>query len=187
MKVFLTGGSGSIGRQIVARLVARGDEPVILSRRADAVRRDRNMRGIEVVQGDPGVAGEWQRAVDGCDAVVNLVGHGVFDDRRKITAEHRRQFRRNFVQQQLISPKFIAKAFGYLRPGFHPDDTGTDELIAQWQEPVAEITTTKSSNGTSARTSTKAAAKSSTKSSTRTTGSAATKASARTVGKPAAS
>ncbi len=43
-------------------------------------------------------------------------GHGVFDDRRKITAEHRRQFRRNFVQQQLISPKFIAKAFSVGKP-----------------------------------------------------------------------
>lgn len=81
MKVFLTGGSGSIGRQIVARLVARGDEPVILSRRADAVRRIRDMRGIEVVQGDPAVPGAWEMALDGCDAVINLAGQNLFAER----------------------------------------------------------------------------------------------------------
>ena len=48
MKVLITGGSGLIGRQIVERLVTRGDQPVILSRRADEIRRARSMKGIEV-------------------------------------------------------------------------------------------------------------------------------------------
>ncbi|MFM1802667.1 MAG: hypothetical protein RJA81_2019, partial [Planctomycetota bacterium] len=81
MKVFLTGGSGLIGRQIVQRLVARGDQPVILSRRADEIRRARTMRGIEVIQGDPSVAGAWEMGLDGCDAVINLAGHNLFAQR----------------------------------------------------------------------------------------------------------
>ena len=37
MRVFLTGGTGLIGRNLAKRLLERGDQPVILSRRADLV------------------------------------------------------------------------------------------------------------------------------------------------------
>ena len=33
------------------------------------------------MQGDPAVSGVWASALDGCDAVLNLVGHNVFADR----------------------------------------------------------------------------------------------------------
>ena len=81
MRVFITGGTGLIGRNLVRRLAERGDQPVILSRRADQVRRDPTMRTHEIVQGDPTTEGPWQRAVDGCDAVVNLAGHNIFAER----------------------------------------------------------------------------------------------------------
>lgn len=72
-------------------------------------------------------------------------GRAVFDDRKKITSKHRRQFLHNFPRQELISPKFIAKAFGYLRPGFHPDDTDTDALIEEWRVKLADVAVVKKS------------------------------------------
>ncbi|SIO63091.1 hypothetical protein SAMN05444166_7239 [Singulisphaera sp. GP187] len=81
MRVFITGGTGLIGRHLVRRLAERGDQPVILSRHADQVRRDPSMRVREIVQGDPTTSGIWQSAVDGCDAVVNLAGHNIFEER----------------------------------------------------------------------------------------------------------
>ncbi len=81
MRVFVTGGTGLIGRHLVKRLLERGDQPVILSRRADEVRRDRSMRGHQFVQGDPTSSGAWESAVDGCDAVITLAGHGIFTKR----------------------------------------------------------------------------------------------------------
>ncbi|WP_165245942.1 TIGR01777 family oxidoreductase [Paludisphaera soli] len=81
MRVLITGGSGLIGGHLVRRLLAAGDTPVVVSRRADALRRDPATREYEVVQGDPTTTGHWQEAVDGCDAVVNLVGHNVFAER----------------------------------------------------------------------------------------------------------
>ncbi|HEX8201932.1 MAG TPA: NAD-dependent epimerase/dehydratase family protein, partial [Isosphaeraceae bacterium] len=81
MRVFLTGGTGLIGRRLVRRLVERGDRPVILSRQADRARLDPALAGGELVQGDPTAPGPWDRALDGCDAVVNLVGHNVFAGR----------------------------------------------------------------------------------------------------------
>lgn len=81
MRVFITGGTGLIGRHLVRRLAERGDQPVILSRHADQVRRDPSMRVREIVAGDPTTSGAWQSAVDGCDAVVNLAGHNIFEER----------------------------------------------------------------------------------------------------------
>src|SRR3954470_1996743 len=81
MRVFVTGGTGLIGRRLARRLAERGDRPVVLSRQADRARLDRAMKGIEVVQGDPTTAGPWDAAVEGCDAVVNLVGYNIFERR----------------------------------------------------------------------------------------------------------
>lgn len=81
MRVFLTGGTGLIGRRLVRKLVDRGDTPVVLSRHADKARLNPSMAGAEIVQGDPGVAGAWDTALASCDAVMNLVGHNLFAER----------------------------------------------------------------------------------------------------------
>ena len=81
MRVFITGGSGLIGRHLARTLLEEGHHPVILSRNADHVRRDPEMWAYQVVQGDPTAPGRWQDAVDGCDAVVNLAGHNIFAER----------------------------------------------------------------------------------------------------------
>jgi len=91
MRVFITGGTGMIGRRLVQRLRGRGDTPVILSRKADEARRDPAIRGVMVVGGDPSAPGDWQNAVDGCDAVANLAGQNVFG--KRWNAEIRRQIR----------------------------------------------------------------------------------------------
>ena len=78
MRVFITGGTGLIGRHLVRRLGERGDQPVVLSRQADKVRREPAMRPVKVVQGDPTTPGPWEAELDGCDAVVNLAGHNLF-------------------------------------------------------------------------------------------------------------
>lgn len=64
-------------------------------------------------------------------------GRSVFEIRHEITPEHRRRFRRNLRRQRLISPWFAANAVTYLRPGFHPDDTDTDDLVREWSERLA--------------------------------------------------
>ena len=91
MRVLITGGTGMIGRRLVQRLMARGDSPVILSRKADEARRNPDLRGVQVVQGDPSKEGPWQEAVDGCEAVLNLAGQNVFSGRWN--AEIKRQIR----------------------------------------------------------------------------------------------
>jgi NAD dependent epimerase/dehydratase family enzyme len=81
MRVFITGGSRLIGRNLARTLLEAGHHPVILSRLADQIRRDPSMWAYQVVPGDPTSPGRWPDEVDGCDGVVNLAGHKVFAER----------------------------------------------------------------------------------------------------------
>jgi uncharacterized protein (TIGR01777 family) len=75
MKIFLTGGSGFIGRRLAAALAARGEEVTVLTRSANG-RVD--TAGVAFVGGDPRVPGSWQHDAAAADAVINLAGASIF-------------------------------------------------------------------------------------------------------------
>ncbi len=79
MRIFLTGGTGLIGVRLVRALRKRGDDVVLLSRRADAWQRVGP--DVEIITGDSMQPGPWQDQITTCDAVVNLAGAGLFDKR----------------------------------------------------------------------------------------------------------
>jgi len=68
VKVVVAGANGLIGSHLAGALRERGDTVVPLVR---------TPRAPGDVRWDPGAAGEWTRALDGCDAVVNLAGANV--------------------------------------------------------------------------------------------------------------
>ena len=135
MKVLLTGGSGLIGRQIIERLMARGDQPVVLSRRADEIRRARSMRGVEVIQGDPTVAGAWELGLEGCDAVINLAGHNLFAERWNAGVKEKIRDSRVLTTQNIVSaisrcktpPKTLVQASAIGFYGATKDEVLTEE------------------------------------------------------------
>jgi len=132
MRVVIAGGSGLIGRHLAKAILEGGHQPVILSRNADAVRRDRAMWPYQVIPGDPTKPGRWQDEVDGCDAVVNLAGHSIFA--KRWNAEIKRKIRdsRVYSAENLVAaiknaqsrPKVFVQgsAIGYYGP------QGDDEL-----------------------------------------------------------
>ena len=76
MRVFLTGGTGLIGRRLVPCLISAGHQVVCLSR--DPHRARLNLPGpVEFVGGEPTLPGVWQDQAAACDAVVNLAGESV--------------------------------------------------------------------------------------------------------------
>jgi uncharacterized protein (TIGR01777 family) len=81
MRVFLTGGTGLIGRGIVRRLLERNDRPVVLTRDPERAAERLGGASAELVHGDPMTPGSWQESVSGCDAVINLAGENLFDQR----------------------------------------------------------------------------------------------------------
>jgi uncharacterized protein len=103
MRVFITGGSGLIGRNLARVLLESGHHPVILSRHADQVRRDPAMWPYQVIPGDPTAPGRWKDEVDGCDAVVNLAGHNIFAERWSTAVKAKIRDSRVYAAQQVLA------------------------------------------------------------------------------------
>lgn len=103
MRVFIAGGTGLIGRALAKALLDSGHQPIILSRNADHVRRDRAMWAYQVIEGDPTKPGRWQEEVDGCDAVVNLAGHNIFADRWNAEIKRKIRDSRVFSAEHLVA------------------------------------------------------------------------------------
>ncbi len=80
MRIFITGGTGLIGRHLCGLLVGRGDEVLCLTRDPGAARA-RMPEAVELIGGDPGLPGAWQDRLAACDAVINLAGESVGDGR----------------------------------------------------------------------------------------------------------
>jgi hypothetical protein len=71
MHVILAGGTGFLGRLLTARLLADGHQVTVLSRAAAPA----SAEGPAVVAWQPdGSSGDWARALEDADAVVNLTG-----------------------------------------------------------------------------------------------------------------
>ncbi len=64
-RVLVTGGTGTLGKQVVKKLENRGHTPRIMSRRAG------NQTGAEWVQADLSIAHTLNKAVDGVDVIVH--------------------------------------------------------------------------------------------------------------------
>ncbi len=73
MTIFLTGGSGFVGRSVIRALRGEGHQIRCLLR-PGAERRLPTRDEIDVVPGDVAVPGVWMKALEGSDAVIHLVG-----------------------------------------------------------------------------------------------------------------
>lgn len=83
-KIVVAGGTGLIGSALVASLLERGDDVVVLSRSAAPARPEAPRH----VRWDGRSLGEWARELEGAAAVVNLCGAGIAD--RRWTAARKR-------------------------------------------------------------------------------------------------
>lgn len=101
-RVFVTGGTGLVGTRLVKLLLGRGDTPVVLTRRPGVAGTLGS--GVEVVSGDPMVAGEWMQKVESCDAVIHLAGENVFAKRWNAA------FQKLLVDSRVLSTRNIAAA-----------------------------------------------------------------------------
>jgi NADH dehydrogenase len=73
-RLLVLGGSGFVGRHLVAALAARGARVTVPTRRRDRARHLCLLPTVEVVEADIHRPGELERLAEGRNAVVNLVG-----------------------------------------------------------------------------------------------------------------
>ncbi len=95
MRVLVAGGTGLIGRHVIAALLARGDEVVCLTRDAQRARAVLPA-DVAMCEADTTEPGTWQDEAAAADAVINLAGASVAEGRW--TAKRRRQLRRSRVR-----------------------------------------------------------------------------------------
>lgn len=102
MNVFVTGGTGLIGRRLVTALLARGDSVVSLSRMPAEPRP-----GFTPVVGDPAKPGDWLTELAECDAVVHLAGEPILG--KRWTAEVLARLRSSRVDSTRLIAETLAK------------------------------------------------------------------------------
>ncbi|HYV39865.1 MAG TPA: TIGR01777 family oxidoreductase [Gemmataceae bacterium] len=138
MRIFLMGGTGLVGSRLIKCLLERKDDVVLLTRRP-GVAREKWKDACRVVQGNPMEQGPWMQVADDCDAVVNLVGEGVFNRRWntefvQLLRDSRIKSTENVVKalamkprNQTGAPKILvnASAIGFYGP--HGDEEITEQ------------------------------------------------------------
>jgi uncharacterized protein (TIGR01777 family) len=151
LRIFLTGGTGFIGTHLVAALLDRGHDCVVVSRSGT----DRwHGPGVTVLQGNPTVPGPWQDQVAGTDVVVNLAGARIVEPPRHWTAKRKALLQSSRIEttRHLVAairdaptrPHALlsASAIGYYGPRGNDvvdesQPAGTDflaRLAADWEE-----------------------------------------------------
>lgn len=121
MKIFITGGSGFIGRELVEYLTSQGHRLTILSRASAPP----PLANIDWVQGDPTKPGAWQDEILDHDAVINLAGASIFcrwnqANRRKIY-DSRVLTTRNIVAALKSSSHLVRVLLNGSAVGFYGD------------------------------------------------------------------
>jgi uncharacterized protein len=103
MRLFITGGTGLVGRRLIQHLLQRGDHVVTLSRHA-AHARGLFGASAAVVEGDPMRRGDWMNVVADCDAVIHLAGENVFG--RRWNAD----FKKLLYDSRILSTQHVVEA-----------------------------------------------------------------------------
>jgi hypothetical protein len=127
MKIFMTGGTGFVGKTLAPALVRLSHEVSILTRAGKGA-----SSGVFWVEGDPTQKGRWQDAVREHEAVINLAGASIFtrwtEGAKEAIRESRMLTTRRLVealQGGKVKTFFSTSAIGYY--GFHGDETLSEE------------------------------------------------------------
>ena len=73
MRLFVTGVSGPIGKNLVEQLVDQGHQLLVVSASGSDVSTESSSSGIRFLQADLSIPGAWQQELDGCDLVFHLI------------------------------------------------------------------------------------------------------------------
>ena len=108
MKVFITGGTGFVGRNLVQRLVELGHEVTVITRSAATSRTPGP--GVSLVEGNPSIPGPWQESVPKHEVIINLAGRSIF-------TLWTRKARREIIDSRVMITRNVVDALQSAQPG----------------------------------------------------------------------
>jgi len=107
MRVVISGGTGFIGRALISRLNTENHSLIVLTRNGQKA-GILSGKSIEIREWDGRTLGDWARAVDGADAVVNLAGEPL--DARRWTKRQKERIVASRVEATRAIVQAIDKA-----------------------------------------------------------------------------
>jgi uncharacterized protein (TIGR01777 family) len=110
-RIAITGGTGFIGKRLVARLVARGDTVTVLSRSPQA---GQLTKGVRLAAYTPTEEGPWSEHLAGTHAVISLAGQPLAGVRWSDEKKH------EFEQSRVTANEVLVKAIAGLAPDSRP-------------------------------------------------------------------
>ena len=135
MKIIITGATGFIGSILTARLWNQLHSLVLLSRKPPA---EVGVSKKEWFAWTPPVGGDWERAVDDADGIINLAGEPIAGKRWSKEQKEKLRSSRvdstralvNAIAKAKVKPKFLlsGSAVGYYGP--HGDETLAESSAA---------------------------------------------------------
>ncbi len=141
MKVFITGGTGFIGKNLSKRLVDQGYFVTVLTR---SVPREDRVPSVSYIGGNPFEKGVWQEEIARQDVIINLAGASIFsrwsEQQKKVIRDSRILSTRNIVEaipedNNKECVLLNASAVGYYGFSdytvFNEEAKGGDDFLAQ--------------------------------------------------------
>jgi len=121
-RVVVTGGTGYVGRALVRRLAAAGNEVVVLSRSSELPPDLAALAGVRGAVWDPGAAGEWGRVLEGARALVHLAG------RKAVGERYTAQVKRDIFESRVRSTEVLVEVLERVeqKPSVFVCASGTD-------------------------------------------------------------
>lgn len=144
MQIVITGGTGFIGRPLCAALCQEGHRVTLLTRRIEGQRPSDST--VTAIEWNGREAGAWEDCLDGADAVINLAGAPIADERwtdahKRLLTESRVLTTRLLVEalsRRSLKPRVVISASGI---GYYgaSDDRVLDERAAHGQGFLADL------------------------------------------------
>ena len=144
MKLFLTGCTGFIGRELIPLLLKEGHSLIVISRQSkDKLKMIDHDSNLRIIQMNPAESSSWkneeiQTSLKSCEGIINLAGEPIAekrwtDDHCKEITNSRLETTKNLIQNLLnlkISPKVLinASAIGFY--GSHSQTEFNEENIS---------------------------------------------------------
>ncbi|BBA79844.1 putative YfcH-like cell division inhibitor [cyanobacterium endosymbiont of Rhopalodia gibberula] len=159
MKIAITGATGFVGSRLVEKLKNDGHQLLIFTRNANRAQQlypASRFPNLEIISYQPMESGDWQKAISGCEAVVNLAGEPIVErwtsENRKAILESRQLGTRKIVEaiaqaETKLSVLVNASAVGYYGTSeisiFDEDSDPGDDFLSQvcqvWETEANEV------------------------------------------------
>ncbi len=131
MRIVLTGGTGFVGQELLQALLAEKHQVTLLTRNARKAGLSNTL--LKVMYWDAKSPGDWQRELDGADAVIHLAGESIANKRwtrsqKEILTRSRLDSTRAIVNAIAIAVKKPAVLISASAIGYYGDVESGDVL-----------------------------------------------------------